>query len=167
MDYSFDAFVEGKSAMMINYAYHERTIKAMEPHLKFGVALAPQPKDAQVTVNYANYWGLTASASSDAKKQKYAWIFINWLLKQPPAQKYLELAVRPASRRDLVPWQQNDLDLGVFARQSLSARSWYQKDNLAIDAIFNEMIDAVTSGRNSPDGAIEQGAKQVTLLMGK
>ncbi len=166
MHYSIDAFVEGKSAMMINYAYHLSTIKAKEPHLRFGIASLPQPKDAQVLVNYANYWGLTVAAGSNETEIQYSWIFLKWLAQKPQAQRYLEFSKRPASRRDLVSWQQSDLDLGVFAKQSLSARSWYQVDNLAIENIFSEMIESVNYNQLSAAQAIEKAAKQVTLLMG-
>lgn len=165
MDYSIDAFVEGKSAMMINYAYHLPTIKAKEPHLRFGIAPLPQPKDAKVMVNYANYWGLAVSAAASKTEQKYAWIFIKWLSEQPQAKKYLEAAGRPTSRRDLVAWQESDLELGVFAKQNLSAKSWYQIDNLAIETIFSEMIEAVNFGYLSVEQAINRAANQVTLLM--
>lgn len=167
MDYSIDAFVEGRAAMMLNYAYHMSTIRAKEPHLRFAVAAAPQPENAQLIVNYANYWGLGVSDSSTAQKQKFAWIFNNWFTQQTQAQKYAEAAKRPVARRDLVAWQQDDLDLGVFAKQSLSARSWYEADSPAIETIFSEMISSVVSGRSLIAGAVIQAAKQVTLLMQK
>ncbi|MDD5589729.1 MAG: extracellular solute-binding protein, partial [Candidatus Portnoybacteria bacterium] len=77
MHYSIDAFVEGKAAMMINYAYHINTIRAKDPHLQFGVAPVPQPKDAKNLISFANYWGLGVSAASTAAEKKYAWIFLN------------------------------------------------------------------------------------------
>src|SRR4030043_2137707 len=50
LDYSIDAFSQGKSAMMINYSFHISTIKAKQPHLRFGIAPVPQPKDSQIDV---------------------------------------------------------------------------------------------------------------------
>jgi multiple sugar transport system substrate-binding protein len=163
--YSIDAFVEGRAAMMLNYAYHIPTIRAKEPHLKFGVAPAPQPKDAKNLTTFANYWGLGVSAASLPAQQKYAWTFLTWLSQQPQAQQYAETAKRPVSRRDLVAWQQSDLDLGAFAKQSLSAKSWYQADNLAIERILSEAIEAVIYGQSSAGDAIDKAASQVTLLM--
>ena len=166
MHYSIDAFAEGSAAMMINYSYHIATIEAKDPHLRFAIAPLPQPKDAQVEVNFANYWGLGVSSAASANDQQYAWIFLKWLTDQPQSQTYLEKVNRPTARRDLVSWQENDSQLGVFAKQSLSARSWYQKDNLAIEKIFNNMISGVVSGRQTVSDALHQGDQQVTLLMG-
>jgi len=167
LDYSIDAFAEGKSAMMINYSFHIQTIKAKQPHLRFGVAPIPQPKDAKIDVSYPNYWGVTVSASADANKQEYAWIFLKWLSQQPQAQQYLDKTMRPTARRDLIDYQQSNLELGVFAKQSLSARSWYQVDNLAIDAIFADMINSVNNGQRDVAQAISQAASQVTILIEK
>ncbi|MDD5590284.1 MAG: hypothetical protein PHQ47_03910, partial [Candidatus Portnoybacteria bacterium] len=94
-------------------------------------------------------------------------IFLNWLSKQPQAQKYAQETKRPVSRRDLVAWQQSDLDVGVFAKQSLIAKSWYQADNLAIERILSEAIEGVIYGQSSAGDAIDKAASQVTLLMQK
>jgi ABC-type glycerol-3-phosphate transport system substrate-binding protein len=107
-----------------------------------------------------------SAASTDAQK-KYAWIFLKWLSDQPQAQKYAALAKRPVSRRDLIPWQQSDLDLGVFAKQALIAKSWYQADNLAIEKIFSDAIESVVYGQSQVRDAIDKAASQVTLLMQK
>jgi ABC-type glycerol-3-phosphate transport system substrate-binding protein len=167
MDYSIDAFAEGKSAMMINYSFHIPTIKAKQPYLNFGIAPAPQPKDAKIEVSYSNYWGLTVSNSSSENEIQYSWIFLKWLAQQPQAKEYLEKAQRPASRRDLIGSQQSNLELGVFATQALAARSWYQADNLAVDAVFGEMIDSVIRGEDTVDQAIEQAANEINVLMAK
>jgi len=49
----------------------------------------------------------------------------------------------------------------------LSARSWYEVDNLAIDAIFADMIDSVNSGKSDAAQAVSQAASQVTVLIEK
>ena len=167
MDYSIDAFSQGKAAMMINYSYHIQTIKAKDPHLRFAIAPVPQPKDAKTELNYANYWGLTVSAGSSPDEIKYAWIFLDWLAKQPQAKEYLDAVEKPAARRDLIEAQKNDLELGVFAAQALSASSWLQVDNLAIEEIFNNMIDAVNRGLAAPEQALKQAASDVQVLMDK
>lgn len=167
MDYSIDAFSQGKCAMMINYQYHLPTIKAKEPHLRFDVAPVPQPKGNEVLKGHANYWGLSVAAASLEAEKNAAWTFVKWLSEKAQAQKYLESARRPTSRRDLVTWQQDDLELGVFARQSLSAKSWYQIDNLAIETIFGDMIKAINYGQLSLQQAVDRAAQQITLLMQK
>jgi len=165
MHYSIDAFYEEKTAMMFNYAYHLPTIKAKAPHLNFGIAPMPQIKNAPTKINYANYWGLTVSKNSPYPEE--AWQFIYWLSQKENYQLYLELTHKPTARRDLIAWQKNDLDLNIFAEQTLTARSWYQKDAIAIENIFAEMIDNVITKGIDPTEAIKKAANQITLIMKK
>jgi len=164
MHYSIDAFYEGKAAMMFNYSYHLPTIRAKAPYLNFGITSMPQIATSTVIeIDYANYWGLAVSHNSESPRA--AWQFVTWLTNKENSQKYLELAKRPAARRDLILWQKSDSDLGVFAEQSLTSRSWYQKDSSAIETILADMVESVVLGNATISEAINKAAKQTTLLM--
>lgn len=163
MDYSIDVFSQGKAAMMFNYSYHIPTIRAKSPYLNFDVAPMPQIKTSEIDVNYANYWGLAVSRNT--LDYEMAWQFIDWLTQSENAKKYLESTGQPAARRDLISWQQSDPDLGVFANQSLTAYSWYQKNNLLIEQYFANMIESVVTGKATIDNALTQAANEVNLLM--
>ncbi|MEK7121540.1 MAG: sugar ABC transporter substrate-binding protein, partial [Patescibacteria group bacterium] len=142
--YSVDAFTAGKTAMMFNYSHQAGVLKNKSSRLNFGVAPMPQVSSTDVK-NYANYWGIGVTAGS--KFQNESWKFAAYLASKEGAQSYLSATLRPSARRDLIELQRNDLDLGVFAVQALSARSWYQIDNTAIETIFADMIDDVNFGR--------------------
>ncbi len=163
MDYSIDAFSTGQAAMMFSYSYQIPTIRAKSPYLNFGVAPMPQPKTASKDVNYANYWGTVVSRHSG--NSQAAWQFIVWLTGKENSQNYLELAEKPTARRDLISWQKNDLDLGVFAEQALTAYSWYQVDNSTIEQYLADMIESVILGQATIKEAIDLAASRVTLLM--
>ena len=163
MHYSIDAFYAGEVAMMFNYSYHLPTIRALTPYLNFGVSAMPQIKDSEKDINYANYWGLTVSRNSS--EAEAAWRFITWLTDKENAQKYLDLTKKPTARRDLVFWQKDDTDLGVFAEQSLTARSWYQVDNLTIETILADMVESVVSGRTTVKESVNRAVNQINILM--
>ena len=163
MHYSIDAFYEGQTAMMFNYSYHIPTIRAKSPYLNFAVSEMPQIDFMDNDINYANYWGLTVSHNSQDFEP--AWKFIVWLTQKEQAQKYLELAKKPTARRDLVDFQKDDPDLGVFAEQSLTARSWYQVDNSVIEIILADMIESIVVGEAIIEDAILKAVNQVNLLM--
>ena len=63
--------------------------------------------------------------------------------------------------------QRNDPRLGVFAVQALSAKSWYQIDNGAIDQILAEMIDDVNYKRKKITQALRAAETAVSTLMTK
>ena len=67
----------------------------------------------------------------------------------------------------MIEQQRNDPDLGVFAVQAISARSWYQIDSSAVETIFAEMIDNVNYGRLSVRDALEAAENKVNVLMAR
>lgn len=161
--YSVDAFVGGSVAMMLNYSHQILTIKSKAPRFNFAVAPMPQIANSPATINYANYWAPTVSKQSASALE--AWKFLVYLSSADGVRPYINASSRPAARRDLISLQQNDPDLGVFATQALSARSWYQIDNSAIENIFADMIDDVNYGRASIRDALSAAESEVNVLM--
>jgi len=164
MDYSIDAFRNGKSAMMLNYSHHVQTLRSQAPRFEFGVAPAPQINNSR-TINYANYWAPTVSKIS--KNPEAAWEFLAFMSGRVGSAIYLNASNRPPARRDLVELIKNDVNFGVFAEQALSAKSWYQVDSQAIETIFAEMIDDVNFSRRSVKEALRFAESQVSLLISK
>lgn len=163
MSYSLDAFIEGKVVMMFNYSNQIPAIKDRAPYLNFGISPMLQIKARNFDIDYANYWAFTVSKKTRVIQE--AWKFILYLSQKENAKKYLETVNRPTARRDLVNWQKDDLELGVFAKQSLSAQTWCQVDPSAIETIFANAIESVVLGRANVTKAIQAAADQVTLLM--
>ena len=163
MSYSLDAFIEGKVAMMFNYSNQIPIIKDRVPYLNFGISSMPQIKGRNFDIDYANYWAFTVSKKTRVVQE--AWKFILYLNQKENAKKYLEIVNRPTARRDLINWQEDDLELGVFVKQGLSAQTWYQVGSSAIEIIFANAIESVVLGRANVIKAIQAAADQVTLLM--
>ena len=164
MPYSIDAFTDGKSAMMFGYAYHIQTISEKSPYLNYCIATMPQIKEREFDINYANYWAYTVSKKT--KSPEEAWKFLLYLTQKEINKRYTQKTGRPTSRRDLIDWQKGDnLNLAVFAVQSLTARSWYQIDSPVIEKIFSEAVESVVLGSARAEKAIETANDQINLLM--
>ncbi|MEX1064128.1 MAG: extracellular solute-binding protein [Candidatus Paceibacterota bacterium] len=163
--YSIDAFAQGNAAMMFNYSHHIATIRAQSARFNFATARVPQIAGATVNINYANYWAPTVSKQS--ANTTAAWKFLVSLSSPEGAVSYINASNRPSARRDIIEQQRTDPDLGVFATQALSARSWYQIDNSAIETIFAEMIDDVNLGRRSIRDALQAAESKVNVLMAR
>ncbi|MBI2669834.1 MAG: extracellular solute-binding protein [Candidatus Yanofskybacteria bacterium] len=163
--YSMDAFIEGNAAMMLNYSHHIKTIRDKSARFNFAVAPAPQISSTPVAVNYANYWSPTVSKQS--KYSNAAWEFLVYLSSAKGAAFYLNASNRPSARRDLIEQQRTDPDLGTFAVQALSAKSWHQIDSSAIETIFADMIEDVNFGRASVDDALGAAESKVNVLMSR
>ncbi len=163
--YSIDAFTNGETAMMFNYSHHIQTIRAKSSRFNFGIAPVPQIAGSPKNITFANYWAPTVAKQS--KHVADAWEFLVYLASKEGAISYLNASNRPSARRDLIEIQKNDPDLGIFAAQALTATSWLQVDNTAIESIFADMIDAVNFGRASIQDALEAAEHQVNILMSK
>jgi multiple sugar transport system substrate-binding protein len=163
--YSVDAFIEGSAAMMFNYSHQIKTIRSRAARFNFGIAPVPQISGAPIAVNFANYWAPTVSKQS--KNPVTAWKFLVYLTSTNEAISYVNASDRPSARRDLIEQQKTDPDLGVFAEQALSAKSWYQIDNSAIETIFAGMIDDVNFGRASVRDALRTAESGVNVLMAR
>lgn len=161
--YSIDAFITERAAIMFSYSHQTPVIRSKAPRLNFGIALMPQIEGASVRVDYTNYFAPAVSASS--KNQKAAWKFLTYLASRDGALPYLRESLRPSARRDLIDFQKTDPDLGVFSRQALTSRSWYQIDAPAIEKIFADMIEDVVFRRATIPEAIRTAQDRVTVLM--
>lgn len=140
LESSINSFASGKTAIMFGYAYHLPTIKTMAPKLNFMVAPLPQIEGSGTPVNFANYWVEVVSKKSS--HQNEAWNFVQFLTSADQVGSYLSKTKKPAALRSLVSKQTEDLEIGVFASQVLTAKSWYKGKNASMmEGFFAQMID--------------------------
>jgi len=73
--------------------------------------------------------------------------FIQFIVKEEQAKIYLEKTKRPTALRSLVSTQRANNEIGVFADQVLTAKSWYKGKNIqAAENALKEMIEAAVTG---------------------
>ncbi len=165
MHYSIDSFYEEQTAMMFNYSHQIEIIKSRAPYLNYRIAKMPQidPVSGKV-INYANYWGGTVWKGSKFVEQ--AWGFLRYMTTSPQnLKKYLSYSKRPTPRKDMVNQERLDLELGVFAEQALSASSFYQKNPVAIETAFANMIDNVVFGRYNINEALKKAEDELNATI--
>ena len=158
----FDSFSAGKTAMIFGYNSDIEKIKRKSPFLRLGIAPIPQVK-LENAVNYANYWGLAVSKQS--KNSAWAWDFIIYMATQSQvAGQYSTATSQPPALRELISQKVNDPALGVFSKQALTARSWYQPDENRVNSIFNDAI-ASGIGQSNLREILNRAQDQITQLM--
>ena len=141
---SFEAFVNGQTAIFFGYSYHMPFIETAAPRLGYGIAKMPQIAGGR-QVNYANYWVEGVAQNSDASN--YAWDFVQFATSPDQASKYLAEARKPTALRGLINTQLNDENMGPFAEQVLTAESWYRgRDADAMEKALNDFADNVLAG---------------------
>ncbi len=157
---SLEMFISGKLALMFGYSYHLATIKAQAPKLNFSVSTLPQIEGSPMEINFANYW-----VESVSKKSLYpneAWDFVQFATKEEQAKTYLEKTDKPTALRSLVATQREDNEIGVFAAQVLTAKSWYRgKSVSAAETAIAEMINSAKQSADKILEVINTGAAKV------
>ena len=160
---SLDSFSQGETAAIFNYQSAIAVVKARNPFLNLAVAPMIQPAGVSQPINYADYWGL--AVSNQSQNPAIAWNFVMYFsIDESVVEKYLQESKRPPALRSLIQKYLNDPDLGVFAGQALTAKSWPQPDNIAVRRIFSNMIEYVLSGRLSVEQALQQAEEEVNSL---
>jgi ABC-type glycerol-3-phosphate transport system substrate-binding protein len=84
-----------------------------------------------------------------------------------PAAEYIKNQVKPAARRDLIEKQKSDILLSPFVEGNLIAKSWAQPDNLAIERIFDDLINNVVLKNENIHDSIKQAQNAVNVLLRK
>lgn len=157
------AFTQGKTAFFFGYSYHVPAIKAAAPKLNLGIARVPQIEGAP-EINYANYWIEVVSKKSASLNE--AWDFIQFAADPTRVSKYLNVAKRPTALRSLIETQTDDLELGTFANQTLTAESWYKGVNSKdAENAFKEMIDSVVARAVEAEEALEFAARRINQTL--
>ena len=159
---SFDLFSQGQTAMIFSYANQISYLKQKNPLLNFVVAIMPQFNSSNPK-NYAAYWGLAVSSKSS--NPDLAWDFIKYLTTDPQnSLTYLQATKRPPALNTLINQYLNDPNLNVFAKQSLTAVSWYQPDSDQISQIFSNAVELVLNGKTNSQQALDQASAQINNL---
>lgn len=163
MPNSLDAFVEGKTAMMIGFASDISKIRAKNPRLNFDTVPLPQPKGASIPITFGSYYFPAVSKLSPNRMA--AWQFIFFLTSRDGAKLYLEKSGRPPARRDLVAGTTPPVEIEPFWKQTLVAKSWLVPDESRVRALFEDVIESIVSGRSSLNDGFQRLKGQLGLLM--
>jgi ABC-type glycerol-3-phosphate transport system substrate-binding protein len=162
---SIEAFSSGQVAMIFSYSYLRATLAERAPFLNYGIAGAPQIDSSGSRVNYANYWA--ESISKQSKNQAAAWEFLKFISSKEILPKYYEVQKQVSPRLDILETQLTDPEIGMFAENALSARSFYKPSSDAVESIFVQMINDVVLRNISPAEAIGAAVQKVNLLLRK
>ena len=165
MPSAYEMFIAGRLAMMPGYAYQLPLLRSQGPKINLGVAPIPHINadgtDALgESVNWANYWIISMAKSSEYENE--VWDFIQYITTEPDvATMYLNIVNKPSALRTLVGQQINDPEIGVFAQQTLTARSWYRGKNAQVaERAFKQTIVDIINGTRTVEEAVN-GAAQI------
>lgn len=160
-----EAFAKEQVAMTFGYPADVKEIQDINPFLDFEISEMPQVEISS-SVNFANYWGFAVSNSSD--NPEVAWDFVIFATTDSvSAEEYASQAAHAPALRFLIANYLDNPDLGIFAKQALTARSWPQPNDDTVNATFNDMISSVSVGGLKVGVAISRAESSLTELIRK
>ena len=162
---AFQSFVQGNTAIIFDYQSALAEIRQKAPFLNVGVAAMPQPSGATIAVNYPKYEGLVAAKKGDVVNS-WDFILLSTIFGNSESA-YLKDTGLPAAQRPAIATQQSgsDANLAMFAKQALSARSWYEANDVRIDTIFDAMLQSILNGSADVSTALRNAQESVTNVM--
>ena len=162
MGAGLDSFAAGKTAIVFVYQSDLAALKAKAPFLNYALAPVPQAKGATAAVNYARYNGFVAAR---AGQQTAAWDFIIYESAQGGIKPYLASTGGLSALRADIAAAQTDPNLGVFAGEALTAKSWYEPNDVTVDGLFNAAINNVLNNAEDPGRALLEAQTAVGQLL--
>jgi multiple sugar transport system substrate-binding protein len=156
-------FIQGKAAIIFDYAATLNDIRQKAPFLNYGVAPVPQPAGATVLVNYPHYQGLAVARYGQVA---LAWNFVIGMTTNPAqVGLYNKDTGTPPALRSVSQGNTNDPVMSVFGSQALTARSWHEADSGKIDNIFNGAIVSVLNGAADSTKALQTAQAGVNAII--
>jgi multiple sugar transport system substrate-binding protein len=157
-------FINGKTAIIFGYHDTLADIQAKAPFMNVGIAPVPQPAGANISISYPKYNGLAVYKKSAAIIS--AWQFVLSLTTYANGEKiYTDGTGNPPALRTAITAAENDPNLSVFAKQALTARSWYEVDDEQVNSILNAAIENTLSGSATAAQSLGQAQSSISSLM--
>lgn len=163
---SYEAFRDGKVAMIIDYQNNIRNLKQEVPEFKLATWPLPQIQGEITPVDLARYW--TETVPKTGKHTQEAWDFIRYLV-TTGHNEYLASVQRPSSK---IP---PEVPKSILSRtetgnplrfQSQSAVMWYRgRDPEEFERMFIQMIQLSTEKPSDIQKFMDSTSNDITKLM--
>lgn len=158
---ALELFTQGQLGFYFGYYSDLATIKQRSPNLNFSYSEIPQI-DPSNPVNYPQY--SVEAVPLTSQHQEHAWNFITFMAAQEQVSTFLSNTERIPALRTLVAEVQQDPTVGVFARQALTAQSWYHGyDHDAAVVAFQSLINELRAKSAEPEEILAITASKVRL----
>jgi ABC-type glycerol-3-phosphate transport system substrate-binding protein len=160
---SRDEFINGNLALYFGFASDYQPLQQKNPHLNFAVASIPVPRETKVEITFARMHGLAVMKSS--RNKQTAFYAIKQLLETKPSGAFAAAFNLPPVRRDLLSKRPTDSTLSVFYDSAIRSRTWLDPKPEGSDKAFRQMVESVSSGRNTIEESLMYLTKDLVTLV--
>jgi ABC-type glycerol-3-phosphate transport system substrate-binding protein len=165
-----DAFLEGKVGYFFGTLADRAAIEASA--LNWGVApmlhiRATGDNDGLTKteryIDSAQYQvAMVSRASATLGRSTYAWSFIEFVTQAGNINPYLQMTNRLPAQLSLLIQQKDDPNMGVYANQLLTAKSWYLgNDGPGVEKILQELITNALTEKSTAQELLDLANKRI------
>jgi ABC-type glycerol-3-phosphate transport system substrate-binding protein len=160
------SFAAGTLSLYFGKASEYQELLARNPNFEIGIA--PVPQLGAPNVNYADVYGVAVTNTSKQSNPQYrervfaaAYGFLN-----PQVIKSLDESTSlPSIRRDTFAENPYFAYSQILNASALTARTWYDPHEVQSDAMFDQMIEDVQSGRITTSRAVSEFVNRLKALV--
>lgn len=156
-----NAFIAEELAMYFGFGSEAATIENQNPNLNFDMATMPQGASATARRTYGEFYGYAIPKATQNRNGAY--LVANVLANSTNAAALAEALDMAPVRRNLITQGTNDPFRAIIFGSALIARGWLDPNQTQTDAIFLDMVEDVTSGRNPVGEAAREAEQKIRL----
>lgn len=158
-------FLSGNLATYFGFASEISNIREKNPNINFDASPLPQARNGKNRATYGTMYGFSiVRSSADANA---AYTIISALLTPEALQDLVTLSYLPPVRRDMIGGGSTDPYLSIFYDSALISRGWLDTSKVESDRIFQNIVESVTSSRQTPRQAIQDGSDEFDISLKK
>ena len=160
---SLDVFANGDSALYTGFASEYMTIKNKNPNLNFDVALLPQTVGAKTYSTFGNMLGMAIMKNS--ANPAGAFTVLSTLTSAAAFPYWTNIFNLPSTRRDILAQVDPSAAKTVFNQSAIMSKGWLDPNSANTSAIFQEMVESYTTGRDTLTGAVNTASDRLDNLL--
>jgi ABC-type glycerol-3-phosphate transport system substrate-binding protein len=163
MPKSIDVFASGDLALYFGRASEYLAIKNKNPNLNFSVALLPQIANTKTYRTLGNIYGLAIMRNSTNPAGAYT--VLSALTSAQAYSFWADIFRIPSVRRDILNSPSDNAVMTVFNQSAIIAKGWLDPSERETDLIFQEMVEAYTTGREGIESTIGSASDRIDNLL--
>ena len=154
-------FLSGNLGTYFGFASEFNTIRNKNPNLNFDVAPVPQPDQGNVRTTYGRMYGFSLVRNSANASAAYT--ILSSLTSATNLAQWTATTNLPPVRRDMITAGTSDPYLAIFYDAALIAKGWLDPNPQGTGAIFQTLVQSVTSGSATLNDSIQSASDALDL----
>lgn len=156
-------FLSGNLATYFGFASELADIRQKNPNIDFDVAPFPQARGGKNRTTYGSMYGFSIVRTAVDQSGTYS---VLQALTAPDSLALLgDIMYLPPVRLDMLATGSTDIYQSIFYDSALISKSWLDTNSTRSNAIFQNMVESVTSGRVDMHTAVETASDSLDLYL--